>query len=464
MPEPNEPLSEREIEILRLVATGAANKEIARQLVISPNTVKVHLRNIFTKIGVASRTEATLYAVQTGLVSTGTNGAAKEYAAAGAPAAIAGDGETTPAVVPTQETPPLQSSRRRFRVWQVTGVALLALVLIASMIAGLRLLAPPGIQPTVLDARQTSTAVHLTRWSKNADLPEARKGMGVAEYENAFYVIAGETSSGVDGSVLRFVAANHTWETLASKPTPVSNIQAALIGEKIYVPGGRLADGKATTVLEVYNPRQNTWEHKAPLPEPVSAYALAAFEGQLYLFGGKNGAQYLSTVYIYNPTEDRWEKGSPLSSPRAYAGATVTGGKIQVVGGFDGQHALSLNQAYFPARDASGEPAWEDFAPLPQARYAMGTVNLASILYLLGGLAENGKPAQPDALEYLIQSNQWSTFDSPPHKIGAYPALLASGNYIYLLGGQTSDGLSAANQSYQAIFTIAVPILSGGSP
>ena len=62
-------LSERELEILRLVATGASNKEIAAKLFISPNTVKVHLSNIFSKINVVSRTEATLYAIHNGLVS-----------------------------------------------------------------------------------------------------------------------------------------------------------------------------------------------------------------------------------------------------------------------------------------------------------------------------------------------------------------------------------------------------------
>jgi DNA-binding CsgD family transcriptional regulator len=65
-------ISEREREILRLVAMGATNQQIAHQLNISINTVKVHLRNIFAKINVASRTEATVYAIQQGLVQLDT--------------------------------------------------------------------------------------------------------------------------------------------------------------------------------------------------------------------------------------------------------------------------------------------------------------------------------------------------------------------------------------------------------
>src|SRR3990172_6090173 len=61
-------LSEREREILYLVATGVSNKQIAQALHISTNTVKVHLRNIFSKIEVASRTEAAMFAVGAGLV------------------------------------------------------------------------------------------------------------------------------------------------------------------------------------------------------------------------------------------------------------------------------------------------------------------------------------------------------------------------------------------------------------
>jgi DNA-binding NarL/FixJ family response regulator len=61
-------LTERELEVLQLIAQGSANKQIARQLDLSPSTVKAHLASIFTKLGVTSRTQAVLYAAQSGLV------------------------------------------------------------------------------------------------------------------------------------------------------------------------------------------------------------------------------------------------------------------------------------------------------------------------------------------------------------------------------------------------------------
>ncbi len=67
-PESPETLTERETAVLRLVARGKANKEIARELHIGEQTVKTHVGSILAKLGVNSRTQAALYAVRVGLV------------------------------------------------------------------------------------------------------------------------------------------------------------------------------------------------------------------------------------------------------------------------------------------------------------------------------------------------------------------------------------------------------------
>jgi two-component system, NarL family, response regulator LiaR len=67
-PESPETLTERETEVLRLLAQGHSNKEIARDLTIGEKTVKTHVSNILSKLGVPSRTQAALYAVRIGLV------------------------------------------------------------------------------------------------------------------------------------------------------------------------------------------------------------------------------------------------------------------------------------------------------------------------------------------------------------------------------------------------------------
>jgi DNA-binding NarL/FixJ family response regulator len=62
-------LTEREKDVLRLVAKGATNRDIANELIITENTVKVHLRNILDKLQLRNRQQAAAYAVQEGLVS-----------------------------------------------------------------------------------------------------------------------------------------------------------------------------------------------------------------------------------------------------------------------------------------------------------------------------------------------------------------------------------------------------------
>ncbi len=61
-------LTEREVEVLRLAAMGMSNKQIADQLVLSPNTVNAHIQSIYRKIDVSSRSSATRFAIEHQLI------------------------------------------------------------------------------------------------------------------------------------------------------------------------------------------------------------------------------------------------------------------------------------------------------------------------------------------------------------------------------------------------------------
>ncbi len=66
-------LTPRETEVLKLVASGKSNREIAEELSVTENTVKVHLRNILEKLHLQNRIQATVYAVQHGLAQAGNS-------------------------------------------------------------------------------------------------------------------------------------------------------------------------------------------------------------------------------------------------------------------------------------------------------------------------------------------------------------------------------------------------------
>ncbi len=432
-------LSEREREILRQVATGASNKEIAQNLVISPNTVKVHLRNIFTKIDVASRTEATLVAIRLGLVET-TNSAKID----GTEVNMADAASLTPI---RQKKPQWLSERWIFLA------GLVILLAIGVLLLGGRVLFPA--RPTAIPAAQKPTS----RWSTSLALPEPLSQMAASSFENSLYLIGGKTNQGTSGQTLRYNPAAARWESRAAKPTPVSSAQAAVIGEKIYLPGGRLADGKPSDVLEIYDIRKDLWTKGTNLPAARSDYALAASEGKLYLFGGWDGQEYSSAVYSYDPQSDLWSIRSSLPGKIGQAAAAALEDRVYLMGGTDGQQALTGAWVYYPERDVNQGNPWEKLAPLPNGRYGMGAASLVNGIYILGGLGSGSSSADLPPLEYDVQNNQWVQFAGPSGPVGAYAALLAAGTQLHFIGGQTANGLTGAHLTYQAVYTILLPVV-----
>src|SRR5450759_1610300 len=446
-------LSDREQEILKLVATGVSNKEISQKLFISPNTVKVHLRNVFAKIGVASRTEATLFAIQHGWVSPEILDRLSpdekiELAGDGSPAAA----PATPAVEPLIVAGPLQvNPRKRWVLIPITSLAVVSLLFLVAL--GLR--AYLVSQAATTAAFQTNNSSLPARWGSGAALPEPRQGLALVTYEDNIIAIGGESIHGVTGRVDQYIPSLNTWKEMAAKPHPVSNIQAVLLGEKIYVPGGRGPDEKPTNFVEVFDPRRNLWENKTPLPIAISDYAMAALEGKLYLFGGWDGDHVLASVYSYDPSQDKWQLRAPMSAPRSWAGATAINGKIYVIGGYDGKNALSTNEAYYPQRDGNGENPWEKHVALPQGRYGMAVAGLVDTIYLVGGKNQ----AKGLDQEYSPLADRWVAFESSPVQVGAGAAMVPFQNQLYLMGGETTVGPANTNLVYQAIYTVVIPLI-----
>lgn len=414
MPETNI-LSDREKEILQLVATGLTNREIAQTLTISPNTVKVHLRNIFEKIDVSSRTEATLYGIEHGIVD------------------VPGSEE---AIWQPESLNMIQNSPWIFMV------ILLVIIFIVAYSSNVLL---QGTAPT-----PSALSNPPDRWQEFSPIPEPRAGMAAATYNSDIYTIAGEGPQGASGSVFRYITSEDRWEQLSDKPTPVADVKGVLIGEEIYVPGGRMDDGTNTDVLEIYDPRRDTWEQRASLPMSISGYALTDFEGEMYLFGGWDGEKVLDIVLRYDPIEDRWESMTPMPTARAYAGAASAGGKIYVIGGWNGMNNVKVSESYMPSRDRANETAWEQMESFSDDFEAYSVHSLSELIFVIG---------KEGIYYYSLQNETWNFFANDSNiQIYQDNAVSSVEGHFYILGGKDENGLHySGNIRYQAIYTIAIP-------
>jgi DNA-binding CsgD family transcriptional regulator/N-acetylneuraminic acid mutarotase len=433
---PQEDLSEREIEILKLIATGASNKEIASQLNISTNTVKVHARNIFTKIGVNSRTEAAMHAINAGLIALPPEVGVE-----------AGLGVGVQTSLPAPQATSVASGRRYWYLW-IGGMILLALVGIGIFL----LRSGTAITPTPVVGDEPA------RWQALPGLPTARYGLGAVALDNRLYAIGGVAESGPSAAVEIFDLNSQRWTVGTGKPTPVGEIAAAVLRGQILVPGGRLSSGEVSQALEIYNPTTNSWSHGASMPVGLSAYALAAYEGRLYLFGGWDGAAFTDRVYAYDLEADRWEELPAMPTRRGYASAAIAGRKIYLMGGFDGEHALSTNEVFEPDQADSPEKVWGTAAELPVPIQHIGSASIADNIYVFGSNVPSGQANA--TFIYSPQADSWRSFEAPEQELGEEVRIVGWGANIYTLGGEIDQKPADTHLVYQAVVIISFPVIS----
>ena len=485
-------LSEREREILRLIATGATNQRIANELKISINTVKVHIRNIFSKAGVASRAQAVMYAVRIGLVQTnelppGIDGSGSSdlvveaEVGAATPDLLSSVLSETGLGVPEETESPslgdaasskrdlfgqLVQSPRRFlarrrglhlrRVWYALFAAA-ALVLAFAVVATGQWIGREAVPTPLPESDLGSQGDKAERWRTLAPLPAGLSGFALAsdlqDGKQLLYVIGGTSGNTVADRILRYDPATDVWVPMSDKPTAVTDVRAAVIGNRIYVPGGRLQSGAITAQLESYDLLRDRWVTLAPLPAPRSGYALAAFEGKLYLLGGWDGKTYRSEVWQYDPDDNAWRPRAPMPVARAFAAAVAMEGRIYVVGGEDETGSLTVNQSYSPTADDQSLSPWSTKAPILSA---VGRGDAAAIGGLLMVVGADGAPGR--LLLYSGQTDSWRSSQIPLEVLRDL-RVQAIGNKLYIVGGSTEGGESAGAYEYQAILTVFVPVI-----
>lgn len=436
-----QPLSEREEEILGLLATGATNQEIARALHISPNTVKVHLRNIYAKLGVMNRSEAILVGLQEGIVTL--------------------PGVELPAMREAVASPPPMP----------VGTPYLVPVLLGSFLLGLLLALALAFWPTTTRGTLASNMGDATftdqeqpqaglpsrraveRWIPQTPMGTARSRLAVARWQDKVFAIGGETAEGVVGTTEVYDPARGVWAPVASKPLPVSNAQAATVGDLIYVFGGTDASGQPTDVVEAYDPVQDRWQTVGIMPHPIAGYALAVWEDQVYLFGGWDGEQYLTSVYAYNPATGEWSLLPPLETSRAFAAVAVLNGHIYLLGGYDGRVDMADVRVFDPRAYMAGHNPWGTAQAMLSPRGGATAVVVGRSLYIIGGGVM--LPAE-GAERYDVLTDTWARLETPYGPNWRHMGAVVLSGDILAVGGWAGTYLPITER-YQASFRNFIP-------
>ncbi len=459
MAEPGEPLTEREREIVRLVATGATNRMIAHELSLSHNTIKVHLRNIFSKLEIRSRTEATVIAIREGRVAVGAQGDDLALPGETATPGAHERGLELPASAAADQVPwPIaaETTMPSARLGVVRNVYMLATILVVIAATALTW---PRIRPLpaescnnefTADCAAANGAVTVDQpeslWVNGAPMIQPRGRFGLVTSNGLLYVIGGEIAEGVTDSVAIYSTREDAWRPGPAKPTAVANLAAVVVNDLVYAIGGTDSSGAAVAAVEVLDVKDESWSTIAPVPAAVTAHAVVRWQEMIYLFGGSNGAGYTADAYVYDPEDDSWRSLPPMPHARGFAGAALVRDAIMVVGGFDGQRESAACDRFDPVTET-----WSTCPSMSSPRGGIGAADVAGQLYVIGGGWDSFVTFSE---RYSPHSDAWYNVETPLLLSGGEwrnLGVAAVGTRVYALGGWQGGRYLGVNLAYETL-------------
>jgi len=446
-----EPLSPRELEIVELVAKGLTNREIAAQAFLSHNTVKVHLRNIFAKTNVASRTELTVLAIQEGWIE-----------APGIQVETEGEtSEEAPAGAKSQEDLELsQLAPWPHHRWiaLMVGLGLAVIVLLLPQRSSQQAAASdPGVVFGPVQSSIGASALETEDgWEELSPLPVRRAGLGVTAVNGRIYTVGGMTEDGPTGQLDIYQIENGSWESGTPRPLALANVGTVVVEDKLLVPGGCDVEWNPSPVTSLYDLKQDTWLEGSPLPTPLCAYALTVYQGKAYLFGGLGENGYQAVAYAYDIASDMWQALTAPHSARGFGAAAVLTNRIFYVGGYNGKQEQNVCEVYLPEANR-----WEECMPMLQPRGGLGLASIGGRLQAIGGgwdtyLGFNER--------YDPNTNQWAAMETPIIGEWRNLGLTTWHNALYIVGGWNGDYMNRTYTLEVLQFRIFIPTTSSGSP
>lgn len=427
------PLTRRETEILAHLAEGLSNDEIAQRLVISPNTVKVHVRNIFEKMDVQSRTEATMEAVRRGWISV---------------PGLQTD-PTSEIALPTW--PPLTQPAPH---WQWVGVVVaLALALVLGLWPQHVWVPAQAVSADFTTdrgaARTTPLPRHsVPRWTQRSPMPTARSRAAAALLNGRLYVVGGETAT-QDSAVLEvYIPTLDVWQRLAPRPVAARAPAAAPLAHQLIVAGG-CQDATALAQVDSFDPETGSWQEMTPLPAARCGGALLNWQDQLYYLGGWDGQTVSAAVFVYAPASDDWQPGTALPAPRAFAGAVSLPTGMWLLGGYDGSQEQADMWRFDPTTQT-----WQPQPALPAARAGLAVAADGTSIYAFGGGMGDETPLHE---RFDLATHTWSTIESPRSGPWQHAVAAVIGPNLHIIGGWGGEYLDA-HEAYQAAFFQFLPL------